>query len=58
MVLTEEERVVVAEAVAAVDLREEVDMCNVPEDVADVDLLDSVLERSLASWASISCTRS
>ncbi len=57
MVVTEEERVSVAETVAAVDLSEELVLCIVPENVADVGLLDDVLERSVASCASISCTR-
>ncbi len=57
MVLTEEGRVEVAEAVVVVDLIEELVLCIVPEDVADVGLLDDELERSPASCASISCTR-
>jgi len=59
VVLTEEGRVEVAEAAVVVDLIEELVLCIVPEDVAagDVGLLDDVLERSLASCASISCTR-
>ena len=40
-----------------VDLIEELVLCIVPEDVADVGLLDDELERSPASCASISCTR-